>query len=115
MDHMPSAPPTYYPLRLAARFCPRSSRTKRHPHVSALRRWVSKGLKAADGTRVYLRARKRGAALCVTRADLERFFVATAGDTAIATDEEALPTNAKSRIGLQAGKRAEQELDAAGI
>ena len=56
MARMPSDSQTYYPLRLAARFCPLSSRTRRYPHVSALRRWVYNGLKTPDGKRVYLRA-----------------------------------------------------------
>jgi hypothetical protein len=106
----------YYPLRVAARFCPISSTTGHHPHVSSLHRWVKRGVLSVNGTRVYLRAKKRGSALCVTRGDLLEFFRATAGE-AVPADEVAASANSGELTDRhrQTRRQISQELDDAGI
>lgn len=77
---------TLVPLRLAVQFVPLSSRTGRRLHYSALYRWVSRGLLAANGTRVFLKAKKAGSSVCTTRAAIEAFLAATAAGSVVPGD-----------------------------
>jgi hypothetical protein len=106
----------YYPLRLAARFCPVSSTTGRHPHVAQLYRWVRRGLLAVDGTRVFLRAKKRGRSLTVTRQDLEDFFEATSGGSPAAGQPTVSEEdNILSGPGRRGHQQAKRELEQCGF
>lgn len=63
-----------YSLRDIVRFIPRSTRTGRQVHRSVVWRWARVGLKAADGTRVFLEVVKAGGGLATSREALHRFF-----------------------------------------
>jgi len=91
------SPDTLLPLRLAVKLVPRSSRTGRCLHYSALYRWASRGLLAADGTRVFLEAKKAGSCLCTTPVAIEAFLEATAADTGTQTAIAKRPSNDTAR------------------
>ena len=104
-----------YPLRIAVKWAPLSSRTGNTLHPSVLFRWAKRGLMAADGSRVYLDVVKAGSALATSREALQRFFEEltrraglphTAGDSSSATP---------SRARLRHISNVERELDASGI
>lgn len=107
----------FIPVRLAAKYFPPSSQTSRPRHVSAIYRYISKGLLAADGvTRVYLHAQKRGSCVCVTLSAIERFLAATAGEPFPADDTATAPSDEMTnRDRRRRARQVEAALDEAGI
>ena len=63
-----------YPLAAIRQFLPESARTGRPVHPTVIARWITRGLKAKDGTGVHLEAVKAGQALCTSREAIKRFF-----------------------------------------
>ena len=80
-------------LEDVCRFLPASARTGNRPHPASVSRWITRGLKAGDGTVVRLEAVKAGGSLCTSREAVERFFgelTRLAGlDTSMVVDERA--------------------------
>ena len=104
------------PLRLASKYFPRSSRTGRDLNISVLYRYIHNGLLAADGGRVYLRARKAGSCICVTRRDIGAFLSATGADENLpdknTTRSRARVANRRQRC---TARDVEKALDQAGF
>jgi hypothetical protein len=105
-----------YPLRVAVKWAPPSSRTGKTLHPSVLFRWVKRGLVAADGSRVYLEAVKAGSALAISREALERFFGELTRRAGLPRSSAVSPScslpSPPRRNDLSA---IERELDASGI
>ena len=55
-------------------FLPRTARTGKPVHPSVVFRWITRGLKAGDGTIVRLKGVKAGNRLCTTIEAVDRFF-----------------------------------------
>ena len=104
------------PLRRAVNEFPVSSQTGRSLHVSVLYRYISRGVLAADGVRVFLRAKKTGSSLCLTLADIADFLAATSGDASL-TDKNTTPSRARvsNRRQRCMARDVEKELDQAGF
>ena len=55
-------------------FLPKSARTGRPVHPTVIARWITRGLKAADGSTVHLEGVKAGKGLHTSRGAVDRFF-----------------------------------------
>lgn len=105
-----------YPLRIAVKWAPPSSRTGNTLHPSVLFRWAKRGLITADGTRVYLEAVKAGSALTTSREALQRFFEELTRRAGLPHPSSDSPACAEpSRIRRHDQSAVERELDASGI
>jgi len=105
-----------YPLRIAVKWAPPSSRTGNTLHPSVLFRWAKRGLIAADGTRVYLEAVKAGSALATSREALQRFFEELTWRAGLPHPPVDWPSSvAPSRPRLPHLSAVERELDVSGI
>jgi len=62
-----------YTLSAIRQFLPETSRGNK-PHQSVVYRWVTRGLKARDGSVVKLECLICGGAICTSREAIERFF-----------------------------------------
>ena len=89
-------------LTEAARRLPRRRRGKR-PHVATLYRWVQQGVRG-----VKLEAIQVGGTLCTSLEALQRFCERC-------TDPSSRPPSSTSKSREREIKKAERELDAAGI
>jgi hypothetical protein len=96
-----------YPLNAIRKFLPPSARTGNPPHPSVVFRWIKRGLKAGDGTTVYLDAVKAGNSLCTSREAVERFFSEL-------TARSGLPVKT-STVLARDRDRISRELKAAGL
>lgn len=81
----------------------------RHLHPAALYRWHKDGLRAADGERVRLEARRIGGQWCTTWKRLREFFARLEGPPAA----EPMPETRQERG--RAAREAEARLDRLGI
>ncbi len=105
-----------YPLRIACRFAPRSTRTGKPLHVSALARWGRRGLLADDGSRVFLEVVKAGAGLATSKEALCRFFAELTRRSNLELGRTASPDRVQSRANrLPQIEAARKRLDASGI
>ena len=102
---------TLYPLSIAVKFAPRSSRTGNYLTASVLYRWSKKGLLAPSGHRIYLETLKAGG-IVTSREAIARFLEKRSGLTDMVS-QEASPRKRKDREEAQA--RVARELDSAGI
>jgi hypothetical protein len=76
----------------------------RQPHVSAIFRWASRGLRGHQ-----LETARCGGVICTTRSAVARFYARLSG----VPDNRNIPTTARGRLRELA--RAERELDDAGL
>lgn len=67
------------------------------PALSTLRRWIERGVKARDGSRVKLEAYRQGWLWVTTAEALDRFFAALTGGTLAAVPRPMTPAQAKAR------------------
>lgn len=105
-----------YPLRIAVKWAPPSSRTGNTLHPSVLFRWAKRGLVAADGSRVYLEAVKAGSALTTSREALQRFFEELTRRAGFPRPAANFPTSGGPSWPRRRDPSAvERELDASGI
>jgi len=97
-----------FPLKLARKYLPPSSRTGRAVHPSVVFRWCTRGLKAGDGSIVRLEAIKAGSALCTSRPAIERFF-------AELTARSGLPVTPPAAVERRERERTSRDLAALGL
>lgn len=103
-----------YPLRLAVRFAPKSSRTGRSLHVSALYRWA-KGVRSPSGRCVRLAVVRCPSGLATSREAMRRFLaeLSEAEDVVQPPTSSAQASRSSNRRKSQ--DDAKRELDAAGL
>ena len=107
---------TLYPLRIACRFAPRSTRTAKPLHPSALFRWARRGLLADDGSRVFLEVVKAGGGLATSKEALCRYFEELTRRSNLEQGRIAPPDRVQSRTNrLPQIEAARKRLDASGI
>ncbi len=96
-----------YPLAAVRQFLPNSAKRNKPVHPSVISRWITRGLKAKDGTAIYLEAVKAGSALCTSREAIARFF----GEL---TRRQNLPANRKTVV-MPRSETTSRRLVAAGL
>ena len=104
-----------YPLRFAVKFAPRSSRTGRDLHVSALHRWARSGVDSVNGARVRLETLRLNGRLFTSREAMARFLARVSGAADVAGDHDVVRSSAAASKRRRSQLAAERELDAAGI
>jgi hypothetical protein len=85
------------------------SRTGKSIHISALYRWVQRGLRAYDGQVVRLETIKIGGTTCTSLEAMQRFFERLSRPTPIVA-----PPMRTNRQRMLAVRRANEELERAG-
>lgn len=91
------------------RFLPATTRSGKPPHHSVIYRWITRGLKARDGSVVRLEALICGGATCTSREAIERFFaeltaragLSAASPAAISRRERERISRELKRLGLK--------------
>lgn len=89
-----------YTLANIRRFLPATTRSGKPPHPSVIFRWITRGLKARDGSVVRLEFLVCGGAICTSREAVERFFgelTARAGLAPVASVPSSETLRATSR------------------
>jgi hypothetical protein len=101
---------TKIPLSVAAAETP-PERGGEKTHISTIIRWIIKGAKAPDGTRVHLEAIRLGGRWFTTRQAIQRF----AERLTPRIDDNPAPTPRTHSDRTRASERAGAELDRLGI
>ena len=105
-----------YSLRDIVRFVPRSVRTGRRVHRSVVYRWAKRGLKAADGTRVFLEVVKAGGGLATSREALHRLFSELTARASLQNDSSVSTAKDGSEAAVRSRQsNVERQLDDAGF
>src|SRR5262245_30432403 len=99
---------TCYTLANIRRFLPATTRAGKPPHPSVIYRWITRGLKAKDGSVVRLEALVCGGAICTSREAVERFF-------AELTARSGLPVASPAVLSRREREQTSRELKALGL
>jgi Protein of unknown function (DUF1580) len=97
-----------YTLAHIRQYLPATTRGGKPPHPSVIYRWVTRGIKAKDGTVCRLDCLVCGGAICTSREAVERFF----GEL---TARSGLPVARPAVASARERERTSRELVALGL